>query len=188
MRPLTPYEMVREFHAAFGHPIGSQPNALTPDLVAKRLKWMREELDEFEMWASRVDDPAWDQEVILAEMYDAMIDELYFVYGTLVAMGLDPQQGFGRVHYANMAKLHEAPDGTKRAVYDDDGKVVKPQGWAPPRHVEWIRGEIRDARIHRLAQELAAAEPGDLFDLDGVPFEEMRAAFTVAENIRDSRR
>ena len=187
MRPQTPYEMVREFHAAFGHPIGTQPNPLTPERVKARLKWMREELDEFEVWASRVGDPEWNQEVVLAEMYDAMIDEDYFVKGTLVEMGLDPDPGFGRVHYANMAKLHDDGNGGLIAVYDDDGKVIKPKGWVAPSHVEWVREEIRDARIMRLGQELAAAEPGDMFNLDGVPYEEMRAAFIYAERVRGGR-
>jgi predicted HAD superfamily Cof-like phosphohydrolase len=141
----TPYDDVREFHAAFGHPIGEAPNPLDPDLIAKRLKWMREELDEFELWASRVGDPAWDQDEVLAEMYDAMIDENYFVYGTLVAMKLRPEPGFTRVHQANMAKLHYV-DGDLIAVYDEDGKVVKPEGWVAPSHVQMIRDLRGDAQ------------------------------------------
>lgn len=138
----NPFGDVLEFHDAFSHPIGETPNPLTPDLVEKRLKWMREELSEFELWASRVGDPDWDQTVVLSEMYDAMMDELYFVYGTLVAMGIRPERGFATVHQANMAKLHEQPDGTKIAVYNEDGKVVKPPEWEPPTHYPYIASLI----------------------------------------------
>lgn len=155
-----PFGDVLEFHEAFSHPIGTEPNPLDPDLVAKRLKWMREELDEFELWASRVGDPEWDQNLVLAEMYDAMIDELYFVYGTLVAMNLRPEPGFRAVHAANMAKLHDGPDGTKVAVYNEDGKVVKPEGWEPPSHLAYV--EYARSRARR-----ASAEPTEAVDHGG---------------------
>ncbi len=156
---------VREFHEAFNHPVGTLPNVMTPELVAKRLKWMREELDEFELWASRVGDPDWDQELVLAEMYDAMIDEIYFDLGTLVIMGLQVQPGFLIVHGANMAKLHDGPDGTKVAVYNEDGKVVKPEGWTAPDLREEVLKQDMDAKIEGMAQQMAALDENETFTI-----------------------
>jgi predicted HAD superfamily Cof-like phosphohydrolase len=118
------WDLVREFHIAFGHPVGDAPTALGPDRVLKRARWMREELDEF-CDAERLDEQA-----------DAMIDLIYFALGTLVEMGVRPKTLFEIVHDANMAKM--SADGVPH--YAEDGKTIKPQGWRDPR--ESIQSEL----------------------------------------------
>jgi len=110
------YEMVKEFHEKFGHPNPGKPTKLTPERVAKRTTWMHEELREF------------NEAEFLVDQADAMIDLAYFVIGTLVEMGVRPDNLFEIVHQANMSKVW--PDGSVRR--NPDGKIIKPPGWEGP--------------------------------------------------------
>ncbi|GMV98249.1 MAG: HAD family hydrolase [Phycisphaerae bacterium] len=116
--------MVRDFHAAFGHPIADGPTMLSPQRVACRSNWMAEEVEEFRQ-ARTVEDQA-----------DAMVDLLYFALGTLVELGVEAEPLFHIVQRANMAKLW--PDGRPR--FHADGKVLKPPDWINPAAV--LRAEI----------------------------------------------
>jgi len=111
-----PFEQVKAFHKAFGHPCRETPGLLSPQRRDSRVKWMREEVQEF-VDAETVEDQA-----------DAMIDLMYFALGTLVEMGVRPGELFDIVHNANMQKLW--PDG--KVHCDPDGKVIKPAGWQDP--------------------------------------------------------
>ncbi len=114
------YGDVKEFHQAFGHPVAQVQDKLGAERVAARAEWMQEEVREF-MAAQTMLDQA-----------DAIIDLLYFAFGTLVEMGVScPYTLFKAVHEANMAKLW--PDG--KPHYRDDGKVRKPEGWEGPEPV-----------------------------------------------------
>jgi predicted HAD superfamily Cof-like phosphohydrolase len=110
------YELVREFHRRFGHPIADAPHMLDDERVSSRGKWMLEELYEFF------------ESTDMYEQADAIIDLMYFALGTLVEMGMPPDELFAVVHEANMAKLWE--DGIPR--YDEIGKTLKPDGWTDP--------------------------------------------------------
>lgn len=115
---MTPwYEMVREFHLAFGHKVGDHPAALSHQERVHRHGFMAEELQEF-LDAEGVELQA-----------DAVIDLIYFAIGTMVNMGVEPGKLFDIVHEANMTKLW--PDGRPRHR-DEDGKVLKPPGWRDP--------------------------------------------------------
>ena len=62
----------------------------------------------------------------LTGQVDAMIDLLYFTYGSLVLSGIDPYEIFNAVHQANMGKIF--PDG--RPHFDPvTHKVLKPEDW-----------------------------------------------------------
>lgn len=64
----------------------------------------------------------------LAEQADALVDLAYFCgdAGARQGMKLDPV--FSLVHTANMLKV--GPAG--KVIRNDRGKVLKPEGWAPP--------------------------------------------------------
>lgn len=111
------YNLVKDFHKAFGHPTSESPILLDDVRVAKRSSWMQEELDEFKAAND------------IYEQADAMIDLIYFCVGTLVEMGIEPSQLFEIVHNANMKKLW--PDGNGR--WAKDGKTIKPPYWTDPR-------------------------------------------------------
>jgi predicted HAD superfamily Cof-like phosphohydrolase len=110
------WEKVKRFHEVFGHPVSKHPSMVEKYRVEKRAAWMREEIQEF------VDSHD------VTEQSDAMIDLIYFALGTLVEMGVKPQNLFDIVQEANMSKVWL--DGKVR--YRDDGKVMKPPGWKDP--------------------------------------------------------
>lgn len=110
------YEMVRRFHEDFGSPVADTPRMLTPDRVLAREDWMREEIREFV------------EAKDLCEQADAMIDLIYFALGTMVEMGVEPDELFEIVHGANMAK--KWPDG--KVHRNEMSKVIKPAGWEDP--------------------------------------------------------
>ena len=109
------YEMVKDFHEAFGHPVANKPTVMSFGRKNIRRKWMLEELDEF-----------LDADDIYGQV-DGLIDLIYFSLGTLVELGVPPAEVFKVVQDANMAKLHDG-----KPKYRDDGKIIKPEGWQPP--------------------------------------------------------
>ncbi|MFI3293794.1 MAG: hypothetical protein R3Y37_09800 [Rikenellaceae bacterium] len=109
---------VKEFHEKFGHPVATTPVAIDKKRALSRGKWMNEEVAEFLV----ADD--------IYEQADAMIDVMYFALGTMVEMGLEPDQLFAIVQEANMSKLW--PDG-KPHYNPKDGKIMKPEGWEDPK-------------------------------------------------------
>lgn len=115
-KQLGSYAMVRNFHEAFHHPISRVPVALASDRKQKRSDWLQEELDEF------------NEAEELVDQVDALMDLLYFSYGTLVELGVSPTAPFQAVHDANMSKL--GADG--RPIFSCTGKVAKPKDWIGP--------------------------------------------------------
>jgi len=134
------YLAVRQFHQAFGHPVANIPTALSIERTKDRSKWMIEEIGEF-ISASASGD--------VVGQADGMIDLIYFALGTLVEMGVEPEELFKIVQGANMAKLF--PDGKPR--YNATGKVIKPPGWVSPEPL--IEAEI--ARQRKLALDAAGS-------------------------------
>lgn len=110
------WNAVREFQLKFGHPVANKPIRMEPDRALKRYHWMLEEINEF-LAADEI-----------VEQADAMIDVIYFALGTLVEMGIRPDNLFQIVQNANMSKLW--PDG--RPHYNAEGKTIKPTNWEDP--------------------------------------------------------
>lgn len=113
------YNEVKIFHKNFNHPYSDKPQTLPLDRSKTRAAWMMEEINEF-LEASKEQD--------IVEQADAMIDVIYFALGTLVEMGVEPDELFYIVQKANMSKLF--PDG--KPHYNEMGKVIKPEGWENP--------------------------------------------------------
>lgn len=146
----NPYLRAKEFHQIFD-PI-EEPRSLVPlsrEVATIRAGFKLEELVEFVYAASDNDEDGFGESVQLlhaaidqaqekirkkqkrvenplVEEVDALVDLLYFTYGTFVYLGIDPAEIFECVHQANMGKLF--PDGQPR--YDEKtGKVLKPENW-----------------------------------------------------------
>lgn len=134
------YRLVREFHETFGHPHPDKPTFITEERLKVRRGWADDERAEFDEAFARRD---------LVGCADAVADELYFLLGTCVEMGLPIDAIVEAVHDANMAKLAKSPphdfdcamarcdDGTARCTcgvieYNEHGKVRKPPGWRGP--------------------------------------------------------
>lgn len=135
------------FHEKFDIAYGGRPRLLPDDLASFRLKFMREEILEWETahydasGARNVGDEA---EFVhhLELQFDAMIDELYVLLGTAYLQGFLPMfaEGWNRVHRANMKKVRaasaaESAAATGRGHASD---IIKPKGWEPPKHTDLI--------------------------------------------------
>lgn len=109
---------VRAWHEKFGVVIGSDPAIRRPELRAALIE---EEARETCDAILRGD---------LVEAIDGLCDVIYVVCGTAVEFGIDLAPFFAEVHRTNMAK----EGGSTRA----DGKILKPEGWEPPRIAEML--------------------------------------------------
>lgn len=116
--------LVHAWHQKFGVAVGDFPAIRTPEL---RIALITEEAQETCDAIRRGD---------LVEAIDGMCDLLYVTFGTAVAFGVDLQPFFDEVHLSNMAKT----GGATR----EDGKILKPDGWQPPRIAKML---------HELKQE-----------------------------------
>lgn len=107
------YNLVKIFQSQAKQPVSNKPTLLPQDRVSIRYKWMKEELGEF-LEAQNI-----------YEQADAIIDLLYYALGTLVELGVEPDELFIMLHEWNLKKLD-------KLCYDENGKVVKPEGWKHP--------------------------------------------------------
>lgn len=91
---------------------------------------MQEELDEIRASAINGD---------LEEYFDGLIDLVYVALGAAYLSGLPFDEGFRRVHEANMKKVRAlSPQDSKRgSTYD----IVKPPGWTAPELADLVRKE-----------------------------------------------
>lgn len=139
----TNLDLVKEFHAAFGHRIGhvnethTMDGAAWDELVALRTALIEEELAELKDAMFRRDP---------IDIADAVADLLYVVYGTGIVFGTPVNEVFAEVHRSNMSKLGE--DG--KPIYREDGKVLKGPNFRQPA----IKTVID---IHSLQQKLAGS-------------------------------
>lgn len=120
---ISNYGDVHNFHRKFGLPHPKIPQLLDEDTQAFRMKFMAEELDEF--------DKAWNHND-LATAADSLIDLVYVVMGTAVMMGLPWQALWDAVQYANMRKVRAESADDEKSVRKHRLDVVKPPGWQPP--------------------------------------------------------
>jgi len=102
------------------------PRPFDLELMKFRLKFLKEELQEFEEGLEAMD---------IVEMADALVDLEYVVHGTAHLLGLPYEELWDDVQRANMTKQRAAADGSdsKRGSSFD---VVKPPGWVGPNTAE----------------------------------------------------
>lgn len=123
---LSNFDDVGEFHEKFGLDNTTHqdtgPRDVPDELIRFRIGFLVEELEEFISGAID-DDPE--------QMFDALLDLAYVVFGTAHLLGFPWQEGWEAVQKANMAKVRAAADGSdsKRGSSFD---VVKPEGWTAP--------------------------------------------------------
>ena len=180
-------EQVKEFHQAFGHPVGDKPTAMKLERAKARSNWSGEEIVEFlhassdnqaefkdafakllvglrEAYQKQSDKPfpQTEEERIIAQA-DAVTDRLYFTFGDVVEIGIDIQPVFDIVHDANMSKLFvDEMTGEKYAKYDETGKVMKsPEFWSPESKIE---EEVK----RQLEVNTNSFEPSDKAKLEGI--------------------
>lgn len=141
------FNKVKAFHHMMDERTQEEPKAWDLEGATHRADFKIEELVEFVRASSNSDE---DFQAAVAEMHqaldraatkvsknipakqdligqvDALIDTLYFTYGSFVLMGVDPERIFEIVHQANMGKVF--PDG--KAHFDPvTHKILKPDDW-----------------------------------------------------------
>lgn len=112
---------VAEFHAKFELTQRAKDAAPSQKVMAFRLKFLLEELDELAMGANQRD---------LVQTTDAIIDIIYVALGLAWLLNLPIDDAWREVHKANMRKerAKSAADSKRGSSFD----IVKPPGWKPP--------------------------------------------------------
>jgi predicted HAD superfamily Cof-like phosphohydrolase len=71
------------------------------------------------------------------EQLDALIDILVVTIGALHSMGADAEGAWKEVLRTNLAKIDPA---SGKVIKREDGKVLKPEGWTPPKLADFLKG------------------------------------------------
>lgn len=127
------FAMVREFHQKFGLEYDGPPRVLPSELARFRIKFLKEELQEYKQAYQTFLETAATGQDVLVDKLDALVDLVYVALGTADLHGFDFNEAFRRVHDKNMKKVRkltspDAPDSKRgNNIYD----VVKPPGWEP---------------------------------------------------------
>lgn len=133
---MTPTEMLREFHEAFGVFYADSPtldipaglDALRGDLI---LEESNEVLDEIStanhrmMFAAGQSISGLD---VLARIAKELADLVYVAYGTAITYGIDLDEVLKAVHESNMSKVGPNGEIDRRP----DGKILKPPTYKAP--------------------------------------------------------
>ena len=72
------------------------------------------------------------------EQLDALIDILVVTAGALHSLGVNPEGAWKEVMRSNFDKVDPISGRVKKR---EDGKVLKPENWEPPRLAKFIRSE-----------------------------------------------
>jgi predicted HAD superfamily Cof-like phosphohydrolase len=142
------YGDIRDFHTKFELQYDDAPRELEDDMAMFRIGFMVEELAEYAQASGFVnvarslndlhqhikEKARW--VVGRVEMrnvevqFDSLIDLTYVALGTSHLHGFDFDEGWRRVHEANMKKVRvkNVSDSVRKSKFD----VVKPRGWTPP--------------------------------------------------------
>lgn len=126
---FNPFADIVDFHTKYQQTYDGPARRLPEDMQEFRSKFLKEELTEYEdaIARMRVMDVSHED---LAHAFDGLIDLVYVALGTAYLHGFNFEEGWRRVHEANMKKvLAKNADESKRGYKFD---VVKPEGWTPP--------------------------------------------------------
>jgi predicted HAD superfamily Cof-like phosphohydrolase len=113
--------MVAEFHTAFNMPDPQDYKQLTQEQYELRHRLLEEENNEY-LEACGHDD--------LVAIADALGDQLYIIYGTILKHGLQDriEEVFAEIHRSNMSKLDE----NGKPILREDGKILKGKNYFKP--------------------------------------------------------
>jgi predicted HAD superfamily Cof-like phosphohydrolase len=112
------YKDVKEFQTAVGQNVSEVPEFPDENERVLRRKLLKEEVEEYFDGEDKDD---------LENVAKELADIIYIVCGTAASYGIPLDRVFNEVHRSNMEKL---VDG--KVVRRDDGKILKPEGWAAP--------------------------------------------------------
>lgn len=124
------FGMVAAFHQKFELEPTAQPDFPVEEIWQLKNVHLQEELNEIRAAAINGD---------LEEYFDGLIDLVYVALGAAYLAGLPFNEGFRRVHEANMTKVRakRSEDSKRGSTYD----IVKPAGFVAPTLTDLIRKE-----------------------------------------------
>ena len=113
------FKEVADFQIATDQEVNSTPTLLEKSYELLRFNLMKEENKEY-LEATLEKD--------LVEVFDACVDMMYVLAGTINSHGLGDVflEGFNLVHKNNMSKVVNG-----KVLRDENGKVKKPEGFVP---------------------------------------------------------
>ena len=123
MQQMNLFNDINEFSQKFGLPQPAQPKLLDHIDMHFRMQFMYEELREIQEGYSGKD---------IEEVFDGLIDLVYVALGTAWLMNLPFNDGWARVHLANMQKERAMSAGDTRSKRGHRWDIVKPEGWEAP--------------------------------------------------------
>jgi predicted HAD superfamily Cof-like phosphohydrolase len=121
---------VSEFHDAFLIGNNTEPCLLKENEYKLRYNLIKEENEEY-LEACKNGD--------LVEIADALGDQLYILFGTILKHGLQHkiEEVFDEIHRSNMSKL----DSNGKPIFREDGKVLKSDLYFKPNIGKILQGE-----------------------------------------------
>jgi len=114
-------EMVGDFHTVFDQKDGNKPRLINTNEGKLRYSLLAEENNEY-LEAVEAND--------LVGIADALGDQLYIIYGTILKHGLQHkiEEVFKEIHRSNMSKL----GANGKPIYREDGKILKGPSYFRP--------------------------------------------------------
>lgn len=115
-------EKVKEFHEVFRIGNREMPEAnVSESEYMLRFNLLKEENEEY-LEACKSGN--------LTEVADALGDQLYIIFGTILRHGLQHkiEEVFDEIHRSNMSKLDEKGE----PIFREDGKILKSTGYFKP--------------------------------------------------------
>lgn len=112
---------IEEFHTKFQISQAEIPSFHSDAMMEFRIKFLQEELDEFnEAWVAGDTTKA----------FDALIDLVYVALGTAYICNFPFEEGWQHVHEANMSKRRVRTKSASKRNSEYD--IIKPEGWVSP--------------------------------------------------------
>lgn len=148
---------VHEFMTRMGKPIPVAPHwqEIHPEQLHLAIELVREEIHRELEEALH--------EGNMVKIFDGILDGIYVLAFLGHTLGLPLEEGWVEVQRTNMAKLHRLPCSTCERlpspnvqcpvcrgqgdflgpIFNENGKVVKPDGWTPPRLMDLMQQALK---------------------------------------------
>lgn len=143
---MSYFQDIKAFHEKFDLAYTGKPRMLASELADFRIKFLSEELAEYTRHATLMENALCNLSFDfnkrslpdhLEGMFDALVDLVYVAIGTAYLQGFNFDEGWKRVHEANMRKQRAKDAGESKRGSSFD--VIKPPGWVPPSHKDLVQ-------------------------------------------------
>ncbi len=157
---------VKEFHEAFGVPVGTTPKLISPERLLLRAELIFEEACETARAMGMAGEPS---ELVffgspnLIDIADGLADLIYVINGAAVELGIDLEPIYDEVHRSNLSKMWNDDEISKTPPDQDcsisevdgmfplfvvkraDGKILKSPSYSPARIEDEIMKQCAQA-------------------------------------------